>query len=159
MTQKEIDFIAMRLTHNKDKKTGERTIVLKKLSDDNFDLDGWILDAPADYTPGSDLERADKVEMSHFEDSMRSLQEEAAKASRMTRVADKQARMLRMSLQAFGSLNEAIHQKHDNWSKAKKRWKTAMSKTMMENLCEKFRRKVEKMTKEGKFEGIGVDTK
>ena len=99
MSQKEIDFIVMRLTHNKDKKTGERTIAMKKLSDDKFDLDGWILEAPKEYKPGAELERADKVEMSHFEDSMRSLKKEAAAASRMTQVANKQSRMLRMSMQ------------------------------------------------------------
>ena len=37
----------------------------------------------------------------------------------------------------------------------KTRWKKAMSKTMMENMCNKFRKIVDRMMREGKFEGIG----
>ena len=57
MSQKEIDFIVMRLTHIKDKKTGGRRMEIIKLSDDKFDLGGWLLEAPKEYTPGSELER------------------------------------------------------------------------------------------------------
>ena len=55
-----------------------------------------------------------------------------------------------MSLEAFGSLYAAIN-KTNNWSVPKKRWKKAISTTLMGNLCEKFRVRVAKMMREGKL--------
>ena len=67
MSQKEVDFIAMRVNHAVDKKTGEKKITVNKLSDDKFDINSWILEGPEDYGAGSELERAGKVSMDEFE--------------------------------------------------------------------------------------------
>ncbi|GMH65930.1 hypothetical protein TrST_g8000 [Triparma strigata] len=150
MSQKEVDFIAMRVNHAVDKKTGEKKITVNKLSDDKFDINSWILEGPEDYGAGSELERAGKVSMDEFEGVHSQLQKDTEAAGAITKEAEKKANQVRMSLEAFGSLYAAIN-KTNNWSVPKKRWKKAISTTLMGNLCEKFRVRVAKMMREGKL--------
>ena len=89
--------------------------------------------------------------MSHFTNIHSELQRDAEAASKLTREAKRKTKMVRMTLQAFGALSDAMNARHDNWSVPKKRWKKAISKTMMENLCERFRKRVERMVNEGKL--------
>ncbi|GMH46941.1 hypothetical protein TrLO_g2548 [Triparma laevis f. longispina] len=150
MSQKEVDFIAMRLSHVVDKKTGEKSITVSKLSDDKFDVHSWILEAPKEYNVGSELERAGKVSMQEFEGVHSALQAETEAAAAITKEAEKKAKQVRISLEAFGSLYAAINKKND-WNVAKTRWKKAMSTTLMGLLCEKFRVRVAKLEREGKL--------
>ncbi|GMH65678.1 hypothetical protein TL16_g04260 [Triparma laevis f. inornata] len=133
-----------------DKKTGEKSITVSKLSDDKFDVHSWILEAPKEYNVGSELERAGKVSMQEFEGVHSALQAETEAAAAITKEAEKKAKQVRISLEAFGSLYAAINKKND-WNVAKTRWKKAMSTTLMGLLCEKFRVRVAKLEREGKL--------
>ena len=139
---KMVDYVLARVAL----KDGQFTLV--RLSEDPDDISELSkgVQLPKNYVVGREITRNAPVVFTEFNKSMQNLQREAEKAAKITKQAQKQQQIVKISLEAFGGGGGGRRKIDQSWPIAKRRWKVAMNRVLLENTYSYYCERVKQMT-------------
>jgi len=137
-----VDYVLARVAL----KDGQFTLV--RLSEDPDDISELSkgVQLPKNYVVGREIIRNAPVVFTEFNKSMQNLQREAEKAAKITKQAQKQQQIVKISLEAFGGGGGGRRKIDQSWPIAKRRWKVAMNRVLLENTYSYYCERVKQMT-------------